>query len=124
MELAGAGGGGGGPGGKKKFSRLAWGLEIWDLICISVVLMYEPELQVGRRVIYVYIHMIYIYVYMGPDLHLRLAHVRAGAAGGAESDICIHTYDLYVYTWDLICISVVLMYEPELQVGRGEGADS
>ena len=42
-DLAGIGGGG---GKKTKFSRLAWGLEIWDLICIAVELMYEPELQV------------------------------------------------------------------------------
>ncbi len=43
-DLAGIGGG----GKKTKFSRLAWGLEIWDLICIAVELMYEPELQVSR----------------------------------------------------------------------------
>jgi hypothetical protein len=43
-DLAGIGGG----GKKTKFSRLAWGLEIWDLICIAVDLMYEPELQVSR----------------------------------------------------------------------------
>ena len=49
MELAGAGGGGAGL--RKKFSRLAWGLEIWDLICVSAVLMYEPELQVSVRTV-------------------------------------------------------------------------
>ena len=43
-DLAGIGGG----GKKTKFSRLAWGLELWDLICIAVELMYEPELQVSR----------------------------------------------------------------------------
>ena len=44
MDLAGAAGGG--AAARKKFSRLSWGLEIWDLICAAVELMYEPELQV------------------------------------------------------------------------------
>jgi hypothetical protein len=31
---------------KTKFSRLSWGLEIWDLLHCAVELIYEPELQV------------------------------------------------------------------------------
>jgi hypothetical protein len=32
---------------KTKFSRLSWGLEIWDLLHCAVELVYEPELQVN-----------------------------------------------------------------------------
>lgn len=38
----------GGGGRKTKFSRLAWGLEIWELLQCSVELLYEPELQVVK----------------------------------------------------------------------------
>ncbi len=34
---------------KTKFSRLSWGLEIWDLLHCAVELIYEPELQVGAN---------------------------------------------------------------------------
>ena len=43
LDMVGAGGG---AAARKKFSRLSWGLEIWDLICFSVELLYEPELLV------------------------------------------------------------------------------
>eukprot|EP00291_Cryptomonas_curvata_P022400 CAMPEP_0172170956 /NCGR_PEP_ID=MMETSP1050-20130122/11618_1 /TAXON_ID=233186 /ORGANISM="Cryptomonas curvata, Strain CCAP979/52" /LENGTH=924 /DNA_ID=CAMNT_0012842321 /DNA_START=324 /DNA_END=3094 /DNA_ORIENTATION=+ len=33
---------------KTKFSRLSWGLEIWDLLHCAVELVYEPELQKQR----------------------------------------------------------------------------
>ncbi len=31
---------------RKKFSRLAWGLEIYDLLSGAIEQIYEPELQV------------------------------------------------------------------------------
>ena len=31
---------------KTKFSRLAFGLELWDMLTMATELMYEPELQV------------------------------------------------------------------------------
>jgi hypothetical protein len=40
------GGGSAAAAKKTKFSRLAWGLEIWDLLRCCIELMYEPELQV------------------------------------------------------------------------------
>jgi hypothetical protein len=40
------GGGSAAAAKKTKFSRLSWGLEIWDLLRICIELMYEPELQV------------------------------------------------------------------------------
>ncbi len=33
-------------GGKTRFSRTAWGLEIWEMLVMSISLLYEPELQV------------------------------------------------------------------------------
>jgi hypothetical protein len=33
-------------GGKLRFSRTAWGLEIWEMLVMSISLLYEPELQV------------------------------------------------------------------------------
>ncbi len=29
-----------------RFSRTAWGLEIWEMLVMSITLLYEPELQV------------------------------------------------------------------------------
>jgi hypothetical protein len=40
------GGGSAAAAKKTKFSRLSWGLEIWDLLTCCIELMYEPELQV------------------------------------------------------------------------------
>jgi hypothetical protein len=40
---------------KTKFSRLAWGLEIWDLMRCSIELMYEPELQVRSLDLFVHL---------------------------------------------------------------------
>ena len=42
-----------GTGGKSRFSRSAWGLEIWELINSAFCLLYEPELQV-RFNVYIY----------------------------------------------------------------------
>ena len=33
-------------GKKTKFSRLAWGLEMYELLSVAIDLLYEPELQV------------------------------------------------------------------------------
>mmetsp|Transcript_15870 Transcript_15870/g.42902 ORF Transcript_15870/g.42902 Transcript_15870/m.42902 type:complete len:189 (-) Transcript_15870:2190-2756(-) len=42
------GSGHGGAAKKSRFSRLAWGLEIWDMMCVAVELIYEPELLKQR----------------------------------------------------------------------------
>jgi len=42
------GGGSAAAAKKTKFSRLSWGLEIWDLLRCCIELMYEPELQKQR----------------------------------------------------------------------------
>jgi hypothetical protein len=31
---------------RTKFSRLAWGYELYDLLCCAIDYLYEPELQV------------------------------------------------------------------------------
>ena len=46
MDMAGGLAGSSAAAKKTKFSRLTWGLEIWDLLRCSIELMYEPELQV------------------------------------------------------------------------------
>ena len=37
-------------GSKTRFSRTAWGLEIWELLNMSMSLLYEPELQVQNQI--------------------------------------------------------------------------
>ncbi len=34
---------------RTKFSQLAWGYELYDLLCCAVDYLYEPELQVRLR---------------------------------------------------------------------------
>ena len=31
--------------GRTRFSKTAWGLELWDLLVAAISLIYEPELQ-------------------------------------------------------------------------------